>query len=98
MAFVRRIKRNGRIYEALVENKRIDGKVVQRHIRYLGLAPEESQPKKKVNIGSLEITDSRVYGPIIVLDYLAREIGLYKILDDKPTTDSSVGFCSLHAI
>jgi hypothetical protein len=36
MSFVRKIKRGNQIYLAEVENIRIKGKVVQRHIRYVG--------------------------------------------------------------
>src|SRR5207302_1538311 len=36
MSFIRKVKRKGRVYLAEVENRRINGKVVQRHIRYVG--------------------------------------------------------------
>ena len=36
MSFIRKIKKNGKIYLAEVENKRINGKTVQKHIRYVG--------------------------------------------------------------
>ena len=36
MAFVRKIKKGDAVYLALVENKRIEGKVRQRVIKYLG--------------------------------------------------------------
>ena len=36
MSFIKKIKKNGRIYLAEVENKWIDGKSVQKHIRYVG--------------------------------------------------------------
>ena len=36
MSFVRRIKKGDAVYLAEVENRRVDGKVVQRHLRYIG--------------------------------------------------------------
>lgn len=48
MSFVRKIKRGNSVYYAEVESKRVGGKVVQRHIRYLGKDPEA--PPKKVEI------------------------------------------------
>jgi hypothetical protein len=35
MSFIRKIKRGNDIYLAEVENKRVDGKVMQKHIRYV---------------------------------------------------------------
>ena len=39
MAFVRAIKKPYGTYYALVENKRVDGKVVQKVLKYLGTSP-----------------------------------------------------------
>ncbi len=36
MSFIRKIKRAGRVYLAEVENQWVNGKCVQRHIRYVG--------------------------------------------------------------
>jgi hypothetical protein len=36
MSFIRRIKRGASIYLAEVENVRVGGKVIQKHIRYVG--------------------------------------------------------------
>lgn len=36
MSFIRSKRINGGIYYYLVESKRINGKVIQRHIKYLG--------------------------------------------------------------
>lgn len=40
MGFIRKIKQRGKIYYAEVENRWINGKCVQRHIRSLGTDPE----------------------------------------------------------
>jgi len=39
MAFIRAIKKPSGTYYALVENKRVNGKVVQKVLKYLGTSP-----------------------------------------------------------
>ncbi|GBE53878.1 MAG TPA: hypothetical protein ENH28_00850 [Euryarchaeota archaeon] len=54
MSFVRKIKRGNSVYYAEVENKRVGGKVVQRHIRYLGKDPNAPHaPPKKAEINDV---------------------------------------------
>ena len=36
MSYVKKTKKNGKIYLSEVESKRVDGKVVTKHIRYIG--------------------------------------------------------------
>ena len=75
MSFIRRIKRGDKVYLAEVENLRIDGKVVQRHIRYVG---READGKTLVSasLSEAEIEQVKVYGPLLVLHHLAKKIGL----------------------
>jgi hypothetical protein len=40
MSFIRKIKKGDKIYYAEVVNERIEGKAVQRHIRYIGKDPD----------------------------------------------------------
>lgn len=53
MSFVREIKRGNKVYYAEVENERIDGKVVQRHIRYIGTDP--NAPPKRFELERSEL-------------------------------------------
>ncbi len=54
MSFVRKIKCGNSVYYAEVENKRVGGKVVQRHIRYLGKDPNApNTPPKKAEINDV---------------------------------------------
>lgn len=53
MSFIRTIKKGNKVYYAEVENERINGKVVQRHIRYVGKDP--NAPQNKFEIGSTEL-------------------------------------------
>jgi transposase len=81
MSYVKRIKRNGKIYLAEVESKRIDGKVVQRHIRYLG---KEADGKTILSssISNISIEEIKIHGPLIVLNYFCEKIGLSEILGE----------------
>ncbi len=49
MSFIRKIKRGNSVYYAEVENRRVGGKVVQKHIRYLGKDPEALSKKAGIN-------------------------------------------------
>lgn len=53
MSFVRKIKRGDKVYYAEVKNERINGKVVQRHIRYIGTDP--NAPEKRFELDSSEL-------------------------------------------
>ena len=76
MSFIRKIKRkNGKIYLAEVENQWINGKCVQKHIRYIG-TEVDGETKLAGSISDIEIEEVKVFGPIIVLHNLAEKIGL----------------------
>jgi len=81
MSFIRKIKRNGKVYLAEVENKWVDGRCVQRHIRYVG-KQVDGETKLATSISDAEITQVKVYGPLLVLNHLASEIGLAELLGD----------------
>ncbi len=53
MSFIRKIKKGDHIYYAEVENERVNGKVVQRHIRYIGKDPDA--PQKRFGLERLEL-------------------------------------------
>lgn len=81
MSFIRRIKRKDRIYLAEVENRWINGKCVQKHIRYVG---QEADDKTVLStaLADLEVEQVKAYGPRLVLDHLAQEIGLQEPLGE----------------
>ena len=79
MSFVKRSKRNGRIYLNEVENIWIDGKCVQKHIRYIG-AEVDGETKLAASISDIEIEGVKVFGPLIVLHHIAEELGLPDLL------------------
>lgn len=81
MSYVRRIKRNGKIYLAEVESKRVDGKIIQRHIKYLG---KEADGKTILSssISNISIEEIKLHGPLIVLNYFCEKMGLSEILGE----------------
>lgn len=81
MSFIRKIKKGKYTYLAEVEGKRIKGKVVQKHIRYVG----RELNGKIIKAGSIEntqITKVTTWAPLIILNTLAKEINLSDYLGD----------------
>lgn len=81
MAFIKRSKRNGKVYLNEVENIWVDGKCVQKHIRYIG-TEVDGETKLSSSIYDIEVEEVKVFGPLIVLHHLAEEIGLPDLLGD----------------
>ena len=81
MRYIRKRKRNGKIYLEEVESKRIDGKVVQKHIRYIG-RQADGKTVLSASISDVQVEQVKAYGPLIVLHHLAQEIGLDQCLGD----------------
>lgn len=81
MSFIRKIKKNGKIYLAEVQNQWIDGRCVQKHIRYIG---KESDDKTILSssISHLEIDDVKVHGPLLALNQIAKSIHLHKLFGE----------------
>lgn len=82
MAFVRKIKKGDAVYLALVENKRVEGKVVQKVIKYLG-REIEGKPVKRVNPHDIEVTAVKHYADVLAIDRAARMLELHKLLGEN---------------
>lgn len=82
MPFIRKIKRGNRIYLAEVENYRDGVKVRQKLIRYLGLDPACLQNDIPFKINDLEVGPVKVFGAVIALESIARELGFFDLLGD----------------
>ena len=82
MSFTRRIRKNGRTYLAEVENRWINGKCVQKHIRYIG-REVDGQTVISSSLSDIQIDEVRLYGPLMVLDYFAKKIGLHEMLGER---------------
>ena len=75
MSFIRRIKRGGRVYLAEVQNEWINGKCVQRHIGYVG-READGKTLLAASISEVEVEQVKLYGPLLILNHLAKEIQL----------------------
>jgi len=97
MSFIKQIKRNGRIYYAEVESKRVDGKVRHKYIRYIGALPDKKKSIFPSNIDELSFDACRISGSIISLDWLAKRIGLYDLLGEHAHPILTLVFAHCHA-
>lgn len=81
MSFVRKIRKGGKIYLAEVENKWINGRCVQKHIRYVG-KEVDGQTVLASSLSNVEVEEVKLYGPLLVLDYIAKTIKLPELLGE----------------
>lgn len=79
MAFIRKIRKNNRTYFAEVENRWVDGKCVQKHIRYIG-KEVDGKTVLSASLSDAAVDSVKVFGPLLVLDCLARKAGLHDLL------------------
>ena len=79
MSFTRKIHKGGKVYLAEVENRRINEKVVQKHIRYVGRQADD-RVVLAASISDATVESVRLRGPLLVLNHLAEEIGLSSLL------------------
>ncbi|MCK5539243.1 MAG: transposase [Bacteroidales bacterium] len=95
MTFIRKIRRGNRVYLAEVKSYRIDGKVKQKLIKYIGVDHEASKENLKFAPQDIIIKDVKVYGPMIVLEHISRELGFYELLGDiaKPILSLVFAHC-----
>ena len=81
MSFIRKIKRGNAVYLAEVENIRVDGKVIQRHLRYVGKEVDD-RPFLTGPVERAKVDKVTVFGPLLVLDAIAKELDLVGILGE----------------
>jgi len=82
MAFIRKIRKGKNVYLQLVESRRIDGKVVQRHLKYLG-KEIEGRVVKRVNPYEVEAESVKHCADVLVIDKMADLLGLKNLFNDK---------------
>jgi transposase len=75
MSYIRKFKKGGHTYLAEVESKRINGKVTQRFIRYVG-KEANGRTILSTSMSDAQIDEVRSYGPLLVLHHLAEKINL----------------------
>lgn len=79
MSYLKRSMKNGKVYLSEVETKRIEGKVVTRHLRYIG-KEVDGETVLSSSLSNVEVDEVKIYGPLLVLNHLAQEIGLSSVL------------------
>ena len=75
VSFIRKIKRGNKVYLAEVENKWVNGKCVQKHIKYIG-KEVDGDTVLASSISDIEVEEVKICGPLMVLNYCAESIGL----------------------
>ena len=75
MSFIRTIKRGNKVYLAEVENRWVNGKCVQRHIKYIG-KEADGETILASSISDLEVEEVKICGPLMVLNHCAVAIEL----------------------
>lgn len=81
MSFIRKRKRNGKIYLEEVKNIRVDGKIIQKHIKYLG-KEVDNKTILSSSISDVSVEEIKLHGPLVVLNYFCKKIGLSEILGE----------------
>lgn len=81
MAFIRRYKKGGKTYLAEVENVRVQGRVVQRFLRYVG-READGKTVLACSMSQAQVESVRLFGPLMVLHSIATNIGLHEILGE----------------
>lgn len=75
MAFIRKIKKKSGTYLAKVESYRIDGKVRQRVIEYLG-KEIDGKAEKRVLASEIKVDNVKRSFDVLAVDTIARELGI----------------------
>lgn len=96
MAFIRKHKRNGRIYLAEVENKRVDGKIRQKFLRYVGVEPDSERSAFPTCNNELSLDGVKLHGSILALDSAAKFLGLHELLGEHFAPILALVFCHCH--
>jgi len=81
MSFIRKIKQGNSVYLAEVENTWVQGKVVQKHIRYVG-KEVDNKPFLTGSIERASVDKVTIFGPLLVLDEIAKQLDLSSLLGD----------------
>lgn len=75
MSFIRKVRRGEKVYLQEVESQRVNGKIVQRYIRYIGRAAD-GKNMLSTSLSDVAVEHVKVYGPLLVLDHIAKGIEL----------------------
>lgn len=79
MVFIRRVKVGKHTYLAEVKSVRENDKVRQKFIRYVG-REVDGEKILSGSINNTSVTDVKIYGPLLVLNAIAKELNLHELL------------------
>ncbi len=96
MAFIRKHKRNGRIYLAEVENQRVGGKIIQKFIRYVGVHPDSDRAAFPTCNQELSLDGVKLHGSILALHSAAELLNLKDYFGDFYAPIIALVFCHCH--
>ena len=81
VSYIKKRRKNGKVYLSEVESKRIDGKVVTKHIRYIG-KEVDGEEIISTSISDIEVKQVKVYAhlcPFIYKLYINQQLALIKM-------------------
>jgi len=78
MSFIRKVKVGEKIYLSEVENTRINGKVKQKFIRYIG-REMNGKPIRKVEVNNIKIENVKRSLDVLAIDKIAEELKLKEL-------------------
>jgi len=81
MSFIRKIRTAKKVYLAEVENRWINGKCVQKHIRYVG-REVDGKTVLASSLSNVEVKEVKQYGPLLILNAIAKKIDLHTLLGE----------------
>jgi len=82
MSFIRKIKKGPHVYLALVENKRIEGRVVQKVIRYIG-KEINGKVQKRVATTDVQVASVRRFADVLAIHKIAQWLSLEELLGER---------------
>jgi transposase len=96
MSFIRKQRRNGRTYLVEVENQRVGGKVKQKFIRYIGVDPDSNREAFPTCNDELSLDGVKLHGSVLVLDSIAKQLGLHELLGHHFAPILALVYCHCH--
>lgn len=75
MSFIRKRRRGNTVYLEEVQSQRVKGKMVQRFIRHIG-KETDGRTILSTSMSDVQVEQVKLYGPLLVLNHVAQEIGL----------------------
>ncbi len=96
MSFIRKKRRNGRVYLYEVENHRVDGKVKQKFIRYIGVDPDSDREAFPTCNNELSIDGVKLHGSVLVLNSIAKQLNLHELLGNHFAPILALVYCHCH--